>query len=173
MIILLTAPTGTGKTNVSWTLLPKFNEMTFLDCDWFVSRLPFSWDKPEDLATSFQALALMIEFHLSQGRQNFVITMTLQMAEHFDQYRHYFEKWNLPIHAFRLHCDESELTRRIQERDRIEWQKQDELQGAPAAQRRYDELFPDNSVFQLIDTTHLTEEEVAVGMLKLIPRSLG
>lgn len=161
MIILLTGPSGVGKTDVSWALLPLFEEMTFLDCDWFASRLPFDWKNQSDLESVFQGLALMIEFHLKQGRRHFVIPLTLEMAEYLKKYQHYFTQWQLPIHAFRLRCSEITLENRIRARNRIHWQKQQELEQAPIAQARFDILFPDNAIFRLIDTTQLTEDEVA------------
>ena len=161
IIVLLTGPTGTGKTSVSWALLTQFGEMIFLDCDWFASRLPFSWENDTDLKSVFQALSWMIEFHLHHGRKNFVLSMTIQMAEHFTKYHHYFARWQLLMYAFRLRCEETELRRRIHERDRTHLQKQQEIQGIHTAQIQFDTLFPDNTIFQLIDTTNLLENEVA------------
>lgn len=51
-----------------------------------------------------------------------------------NKYESYFSKFNLAIHAFRLRCAEHELERRIRERDRIHWQKQEELNRMLEAQ---------------------------------------
>lgn len=39
MIIILTGPTGVGKTDTSWALLQQFEQLVFLDADWFASRI--------------------------------------------------------------------------------------------------------------------------------------
>ena len=43
MIILLTGPTGVGKTDTSWAIVDQTDRMVFLDCDWFASYTPLSW----------------------------------------------------------------------------------------------------------------------------------
>ena len=64
MIILLTGPTGVGKTDTSWALLQQLSRIVFLDCDWFASKVPFDWKKESDVDSIFQALSLRIDFHI-------------------------------------------------------------------------------------------------------------
>lgn len=161
MIIVLTGPTGTGKTDTSWALLQQSDRMVFLDCDWFASRVPFAWENEADVESVYKALAVMVDFHIKRGEQNFVIPITLEMATLFQKYQTYFASFNLPIKAFRLRCSEQELERRVHERERIPWQKQQELGGIAKAQNDFDMLFPDDEIFKLIDTTHSSEREVA------------
>lgn len=168
MIILLTGPTGAGKTDTSWALLQQFSQIVFLDCDWFASRIPFSWENETDVESVFHALSLMIDFHIKRNETNFVIPLTFQMAQLFNPYQYYFSKYHLPIYPFRLRCSEQELERRIQERDRVKWQKQQELDGMLQAQNDFDQFFPNNDLFQLIDTTHLSEREVAKHIVSTI-----
>lgn len=170
MIILLTGPTGVGKTDTSWALLQQINRIVFLDCDWFASRVPFNWKNESDIETVFQALSLMIDFHIKQGNDNFVIPLTLEMALYLNKYKNYFSNNNLAIHAFRLRCKEHELQRRIRERDRNHWQKQEELNGMLEAQTTFDNQFPDNKIFKLIDTTELSEREVALEIVSSIDK---
>lgn len=165
MIILITGLTGTGKTDTSWALLQQVSRIVFLDCDWFASRVPFNWQNESDVETVFQALSLMIDFHIKNGSDNFVIPLTMEMAFHLNKYKFYFSKFNLAIHAFRLRCKEHELERRIRERDRNHWQKQEELNGMLEAQTTFDKQYPNNEVFNLIDTTELSEREVAQKIL--------
>lgn len=161
MIILLTGPTGTGKTDTAWALLREIPEIVFLECDWFASRVPFDWKSTADLESVFQALSIMIDFHVKRNRELFVITLTLEMAATLERYQHYFSDCGLPMRMFRLRCDDDELENRINSRDRIEEQKQEELSVMLNHQREFDALFPNDDVFQLIDTTHLTEGEAA------------
>lgn len=168
MIILLTGPTGSGKTDTSWALLQQINPIVFLDCDWFASRIPFNWKNESDVETVFQGLSLMIDFHLKNGNENFVVPLTMEMAFLFNNYKSYFLKFNLEIHAFRLRCNEQELERRIRGRDRIPLQKEEELNGMLEAQASFDDQFPNNQIFKLIDTTKLSELEVAKEILLTI-----
>lgn len=172
MIILLTGPTGVGKTDTSWALLQQSSRIVFLDCDWFASRVPFNWKNESDLETIFQALSLLIDFHLKQGNDNFVIPFTLEMAIHWNKYKHHLSNHNLAIFPFRLRCKEHELERRIRERDRNHWQKQEELNGMLKAQTIFDTQFPDNKIFKLIDTTELSEREVALEILSSLSKKL-
>lgn len=171
MIILLTGPTGTGKTDTSWALLQQFDRMVFLDCDWFASRVPFSWENESDVISVFQSLSLMIEFHLKRGDKNFVIPLTLEMAKLLKKNEIYFSKWNLPIKSFRLRCSEQELAKRIGERNRIEWQKDKELNNFLVAQKRFDLLFPNDDLFKLIDNTQISEDETAIQIATFIKSS--
>jgi chloramphenicol 3-O-phosphotransferase len=54
MIILITGPTGAGKTDTSWALIERAAPMVFLDCDWFAARMPFSWQRPADVESVYQ-----------------------------------------------------------------------------------------------------------------------
>lgn len=170
MIILLTGPTGSGKTDTSWALLQQFQNIVFLDCDWFASRVPFDWEK--DLESVYQALSLMIDFHIKRNETHFVITLTLQMAALFEQFKTYFTKHQLPVHAFRLRCIEHELERRIRSRDRILWQKEEELNNMLKHQEDFDRLFPNDEIFKLIDTSTLSEREVAMMITSMASISL-
>lgn len=171
MIILLTGPTGVGKTDTSWSLLTKLNQIIFLDCDWFASRIPFSWENETDVESIFQAICLMIDYHKQRQENNFVITLTIQMAKFYKKYEYYFSKWQLPIHAFRLRCSNQELAKRIYRRSRIDWQKQEELNSISIVQQVFDNLFGDSSIFKLIETTDLTEDEAAAKILDFIRNS--
>ena len=168
MIILLTGPTGSGKTDTSWALLDSVKEMVFLDCDWFASLKPFSWKKESDVEMVYQALSTVIDFHIKKGNQNFVITLTSEMALVYQKYDHYFTSKNIKIYPFRLHCDNQELKTRILRRDRLEVQKQQELKNSIAQQELFDTNFPDNIIFYLIDGTGKTEQQVAHHILKKI-----
>lgn len=170
MIILLTGPTGAGKTDTSWELLKLFDEMVFLDCDWLAALVPFSWDKPADVHMIYKALATMIMFHKEQGRTNFVITLTSQLAQAYSALKHYFVETHLPLYAFRLTCHQEELQRRILQRDRLQEQKEAELKNALLQQAFFERQFSDERLFTIIDTTRLTEQEVALQIKKSISK---
>lgn len=127
MIILLTGPTGVGKTDTSWAILQQMTGVVFLDCDWFASRVPFAWDNESDVGSVFELLSLMIDYYVHGGTLHFVITLTVQMAQFYNKHKNYFNKWQLPIYAFRLYCTNQSLEKRIGDRDRMDCQKQEEL----------------------------------------------
>lgn len=167
MIVFITGPSGIGKTDTSWALLNLIQPMVFLDCDWFASRVPFNWDDKKDLDSVYEALELMVGFHINRGEYNIVIPLTIQMARTFKKNLPRFSQFNIPIYAYRLFCSEDEHERRIQSRDRISWQKLEELKGMPHARKAFCELFPDNSQFKLIDSTFLSESGVAQRIIEL------
>lgn len=168
MIIFLTGPTGSGKTDTSWALLKFFDQLVFLDCDWFASLQPFSWENESDVMMVYQALADMVKFHQQRNNNNFVITLTHQMAQVFEKYKSSFTDSALPIFAFRLHVSDEEGQRRIKSRDRIESQKDEELKNFIKQQKVFDTLCKNNKVFVTIETTSLTEEQVAHKIQELV-----
>ncbi len=161
MIILLTGPTGVGKTDTSWEIIALSDQMVFLDCDWFASYVPFSWRRDSDVEKVYEALSLMIDFHMQRGARQFVLTLTIEMAFVFDRHRWRFERYGLPLFPFRLRCDGEVLLQRISERDRNDFQKQAELAGAIQAQHTFDRLSPE---FSLLDTSAVASRTVA-GMI--------
>lgn len=169
MIIILTGPTGSGKTDTAWELLKIFNNIVFLDCDWFASMQPFSWDKKSDVAMVYQLLGQMIDFHLQRGKKRFVVTLTSQMAAMYGEYQALFISKKLPIYNFRLRCSEQELQKRIDLRNRMN--KKQEEQNALRQQKFFDAMFPSsmgltressnkNNPFMLVDVSNLSESEV-------------
>ena len=158
MIIILTGPTGSGKTDASWELLKIFNNMVFLDCHWFAAMQPFSWGKKSDVAMVYQALALMISFYEKTGKTRFVITLTSEMAVLFQEYQSLLNPKNMPVRAFRLRCSDQQLIQRIALRDRVN-KKQEEL-NAIKQQKLFDQTFLHNVPFMLVDVTNLNEQEV-------------
>lgn len=68
----------------------------------------------------------------------------------------------------RLRCDDHELERRIKERDRNLSQKQEELNQILQAQSNFDNHFPANKIFHMLDTTNLSEKEAAIKIFSTI-----
>ena len=99
MIVVLTGPVASGKTATAWGLLKIFNNMVFLDCDWFGAMQPFSWDKKSDVALIYEILAKMIDFHEAQGKKRFVITLNGQMAAAYKEYACFFAIKKMPIYG--------------------------------------------------------------------------
>lgn len=158
MLILLTGPTGSGKTDISWGLLKIFNNMVFLDCDWFAAMQPFSWDKKSDVAVVYQSLALMIQFHEKTGKTRFVITLTSQMAVQLQEFLSILNPKQMPVRAFRLRCSDEQLKQRIHQRNRMN--KSTEEVNALRQQKFFDTTFPTNVPFMLVDVNNLNESEV-------------
>lgn len=158
MIIVLTGPTGSGKTDASWGLLKVFNNMVFLDCDWFGSMQPFSWENRSDVAMVYELLGQMIDYHMARGKKRFVIILKGQMASVYTQYQDLFISKKLPVYNFRLRCSDQELLKRIDLRHGIN--KKQEEQNALRAQKFFDTAFPSNNLFMLVDTMNLSESEV-------------
>ena len=142
--------------------------MVFLDCDWFASYTPFSWQLDADVEAVHEALSLMLGFHIQRGARCFVVPLTIEMAFSFARHRHHFDCHGLPLFPFRLRCSDEVLLQRISERDRIDFQKQAELAGAIQAQRVFDRL---SSEFSLLDTSALDPDEVASIIVASVSRS--
>ncbi len=168
MIMLLTGPTGTGKTDTSWVIVDQSDRMVFLDCDWFASYTPFSWQRDADVEAVYEAISLVIGFHLQRGAQHFVVPLTIEMAFSFDRHQHHFARHGLPLFPFRLRCDDEILLQRISGRDRIDSQKRTELEGAIRAQHAFDRLPVE---FRLIDTSALDTHAVASLVLAAVGKS--
>jgi thymidylate kinase len=162
MIILITGPTGSGKTDTCWELMKQFDSIVFLDCDWFANFKPFSWQNQSDVELVYAAIATMIVFHAQNNKSNFVVTLTLEMAQRYNQMRTYFEDFGMPIRGFRLTCAPDEAQRRIKLRDRMESQKNEELDNTRIQQQMFERLFLADAFFVKIDNTMLTEEETAL-----------
>jgi broad-specificity NMP kinase len=158
MIIILTGPTGSGKTDTSWELLKVFNNIVFLDCDWFASMQPFSWDKKSDVAMVYELLAQMMDYHLLHGKKRFVVTLTGQMAALYSEYQNLFISKKLPIYLFWLRCSDQNLIERIDLRSHVNKKQQE--QKALRQQQFFDKMFLNNSLFMLVDTANLNESEV-------------
>ncbi|MCX5923931.1 MAG: AAA family ATPase [Candidatus Dependentiae bacterium] len=158
MIIILTGPTGSGKTDASLEFLKIFNNMVFLDCDWFAAMQPFSWDKKSDVIMVYQAMAQMIAFYLKTGKTRFVVTMTSQMALLFSELSTILNPNNLPVRAFRLRCTDDQLLARIDLRNRVS-KKQEEI-IATRQQKLFDTAFSTNIPFMKVDVSNLNQQEV-------------
>ena len=164
MKILITGPTGSGKTDTAWALLEATQDMIFLDCDWFAARRPFSWSEPNDLESVFGGIREQIAFHRKQERTNFVITLTVEMAEAYERHGHYFHDAMDSLHCFRLLCSPAILESRIRNRDRI--QKEEEVTNSEILSARLDSLYGDDTIFTRVDTSKLTSLEVAESILQ-------
>ena len=118
----------------------------------------------------YQAIATMIEFYTNIGHENFVITLTSEMALAHHNIDTCFADKNRDIYRFRLRCDQQELQRRISHRDRLEVQKQQELKNSLVQQELFDSEFPSNDIFYQIDGSHKTEQQIALEILKHIQK---
>jgi hypothetical protein len=163
MIIFLAGETGSGKTDTGWALIGALGAV-LLDCDWFASRSPFSWDRGADVESVYQAILNQVAFHLGQGRTDFVVTLTPEMAVAFESCRPGFEECGLPIQAFRLAAEPHIVQQRIRARDRD--QKSVELANAARHRALLDELFGDNSVFAMIDNAGMDPRTTADAIIR-------
>jgi predicted kinase len=159
MIVFLTGPTGAGKTDTGWGLVSALDSIVFLDCDWFASRSPFSWENPADVASVYRAIRSQMDFHIGEGRNTFVVTLTLEMAAIFQTARAGFADLNLRMFAFRLFAAPATIERRILERARP--QSGQEMANAISQQTTFEKLFPDSAIFQPVDTGGLESGGVA------------
>ena len=158
MIIILTGPTGSGKTDRALDLLKIFNNIVFLDSDWFASMQPFSWENKQDVAMVYELLSQMIDYHMSRGKKRFIITMRSQMAAVYSQYQSLLIAKKLPIYNFRLRCSDQELLKRINARGGTSIKHEE--QNALRAQKFFDTAFAQNNLFLLVDLENLSESEM-------------
>jgi hypothetical protein len=165
MIILLTGPTGVGKTDAGWALMELAPPMVFLDCDWFAARAPFSWKLERDVESVYQALSVMVDYHTRREASRFVIPLTLEMAVSYPRHRHYLDRFSLPLFQFRLSCNADLLHARVLKRDRNPVQRSWELDVVPS-QLATSEALPDT--FVSIDVSAIDEQAVARKILDII-----
>jgi hypothetical protein len=158
MIICITGPTGVGKTDTSWALLDLASPMVFLDCDWFASRVPFSWSSESDVESVYQGISAMLSFYVVRGLRRFVVPLTVEMARAFKRHRHHLDQSGLPIFQFQLVCHDDELRMRISQRDREPGKRLAELAVVHDQVRHCAGL---DSVFPAVDTTQLCDQAVA------------
>ena len=169
MIIVLTGPTGSGKTDTSWALLELAPPMVFLDCDWFAARAPFSWKSRNDVESVFQAVSVMLDYHTNCAASRFVVPLTLEMAESYSGNRQYLERFRLPLFHFRLACSAKVLRERVVKGDRNPVQRSWELDVISSQLRSCDAL-PD--MFVPIDVSEMMDErEVARKILSIVHAS--
>ncbi|HWA30753.1 MAG TPA: hypothetical protein VG867_06635 [Rhizomicrobium sp.] len=164
MIVFLTGPTGSGKTDTSWALVAASDTLVFLDCDWFAARAGFDWADPGDVDSVFRAIRSQMDFHIADGRNNFVVTLTLEMARTFGLAE--FAKLAPPVFSFRLFAAPDVIARRIAGRGRP--QSAQEQANAISQQAAFDRLFPDDALFMRLDTSALDSDDIA----KLIARKI-
>lgn len=158
MIIILTGPIASGKTTTAWGLLKVFNNMVFLDCDWFAAMQPFSWDKKADVAMIYEILVRMIDFHEAQGKKRFVITLNNYMAAAYKENVHLFAVKKMPIYAFCLKCEDEFLIKRIDLRNNSN-KKQEEINSIKQ-QRFFDVSFPLAQPFMPVGVGNANESEL-------------
>jgi broad-specificity NMP kinase len=165
MIIVLTGPTGVGKTDTSWALLETAPPLVFLDCDWFAARVPFSWKREGDVESVYQALSVMIDYHTRNSATRFVVPLTLEMAVSYAQHRKYLDRFGLPLFAFLLSCSTEVLRERVLKRDRNPVQRSWELDAIPSQLQTCQVL---SSAFVRVDVSGMDEQGVARRILSNI-----
>lgn len=158
MIVILTGPIASGKTATAWGLLKIFNNMVFLDCDWFAAMQPFSWDKKSDVAMIYEIIANMIDFHEAQGKKRFVITLNSQMAVVYKEFSHMFASKKMPMYAFRLKCEDKILLKRIDLQNNVN-KKQQEI-NTIKQQKFFDATFPLVQPFMPVEVGNLGQDEL-------------
>lgn len=168
MLVILTGPTGSGKTDTSWELVGASTDLVFLDCDWFASRSQFSFEKLEDVESVYRAMSSQIGFHMNEGRKRFVLTLTLEMAAIFHP-RFLAVNESEVVHGFRLFSRPDVIRARILGRDRH--RKAEEASSAVHQLQEFERMFPDESTFARIDTSDLEATAVAGSILMRISSS--
>ena len=158
MIVILTGPIGSGKTATAWGLLKIFNNMVFLDCDWFAAMQPFSWDKKSDVAMIYEIIAKMMDFHEAQGKKRFVITINSQMAALYKEFVYLFIAKKMPVYSFRLRCEDQILIKRIDARNHVN-KKQEEI-NAIKQQKFFDTTFSLVQPFMPVEVGNASESEL-------------
>jgi hypothetical protein len=158
MIICVAGPTGVGKTDSSWALIEVGSPMVLLDCDWFAARVPFSWKSGSDVESVYQAISVLLGYHIQRGVTRFVIPLTVEMALTFKTNQRYFAQLGQAISLLQLRCEEEVLRQRILQRDRLPTQIAAELDSIRVQQVQMAAL---SAEFQVIDTTHLDERATA------------
>ncbi len=157
MLILVTGPIGAVKTELSYGLLKVFNQMVILNGEWFAAMQPFSWDKKSDVATVYQSLALMIQFHEKLGKTRFVLILNYQMAIQIKEFLPMLNPKQMPVRAFRLRCSDDQLQHRSQ-LSNLE-NKNTDMVNLVRQQKLFDGAFLTNIPFMVVDVTHLNEQE--------------
>jgi broad-specificity NMP kinase len=169
MIILISGPSGVGKTDVCYSLLVRNEPSVYLDSDWLSAKSPIDPIAEAAIAELYELLRLNVAYHLQKGVDLFFLAVHIKAALHLPEHLHQLAGLNHPVRAVMLTANASTLRQRIEGRDRVEWKKEEEKSMVEEELGRV-EVALDRYRFNLvIDTTDKDPGEVG----EAIARGLG
>ncbi|HOU39445.1 MAG TPA: AAA family ATPase [Treponemataceae bacterium] len=124
MIIILNGSVGSGKSTVSEELQVLFDKSVMLDGDYIGLIHPFEIYDDARIEYLYKTLLLLVEFHHSNGYNDFVINYVFESPESLKNLTNRLVTIIPEIHCFWLTCSEAEQKKRIQKRRRhdTEWE---------------------------------------------------
>lgn len=124
MIIILNGSVGSGKSTVSEELVVLFEKSVMLDGDYIGLIHPFEIYDDARIEYLYETLRLLVEFHHSNGYNDFVINYVFESQESLESLTSRLEAIIPEIHCFWITCSETEQKMRIQKRGRndTEWE---------------------------------------------------
>lgn len=124
MIIIINGSIGVGKTSVSWALNQQLDQSVMLDGDYLGAVHPFEIYDKKRTAYLYRTLAHLIQFHLENGYQDFIINYVFEQAEELQRLLDALAPLNQNIHCFWLSCTLEEQQERIRKRnnDQMPWE---------------------------------------------------
>jgi len=168
MIVIINGPLGIGKTSTSWELLWRFERGIMLDADHVAAFHPLDHYNDAHLAYAHATLRVLMAHHLGHGFQNFVINWVFETPLQPARLKQELAEFELPIHVYRLVCTDSEVERRIHERNHPDLDQ--ELRRARELIDILDAAACIGDLGQVIDTSNLTAMQTADAILRDIGR---
>ncbi len=169
MIVIVTGLAGSGKTDTCYAVIARnyFARLVFLESEWLCAKVPFDWNNRNDIESVYQMLALLIDYHVNRGEENFIITLGLPLLKYYAEFRGYLHK-SCPVMLFCLKCNKDEVLRRIHERGRNAEQMQREIDALEGDYEYLNKFIHDNSFAREIENTKINEDEVAAKIIDII-----
>ncbi len=124
MIVIINGSVGVGKTSVSRELQEKFNKSIMLDGDYIGAVRPFEIYDQSRINYLYKTLQHLIEFHISNGFEHFIINYVFESNSSLSNLIHLFDKTNLEVKCIWLTCSVEEHKKRIlsRETDQKDWE---------------------------------------------------
>ena len=111
MIIILNGSVGSGKSTVSEELQVLFDKSVMLDGDYIGLIHPFEIYDDARIEYLYKTLLLLVEFHHSNGYNDFVINYVFESPESLKNLTNRLVTIIPEIHCFWLTCSEAETPR--------------------------------------------------------------
>ena len=166
MIIILNGSIGVGKTSISWELNRRLAPSVMLDGDYIGAVNPFALYDKERTAYLYRTFAHLVQFHLENGYQHFIINYVFEQAEELHGLLDALAPLQQAVHCFWLSCTLEEQQRRIRQRNnnQMDW----ELERAVELSNILNTAHQTDFIGQKVEITNKDQATVATEIMAKI-----